>query len=311
MAETGTLHDAIFDELMAADGVAPVTVGRRVVGHGHRAETARAESQRANASGRTPGSPPPAQPLVNARPYLGQARIGCSGWQYRHWRGAFYPSDLPQTRWLEYYASQFNTVEINNTFYRLPEASAFATWRKRVPPGFLYTVKASRFLTHMKKLKDPKPPLDRLLSRARSLGQALGPILYQLPPRWNIDVARLTAFLRSLPRRRLHAIEFRDPSWYTDEVFELLTEHQVACCVHDMAGSATGRQRIGPFVYARFHGPARYSGRYDDRTLDDWAVWLAAHLQEGRPVFAYFNNDLGGHAPEDALRLRQKLRAHE
>jgi uncharacterized protein YecE (DUF72 family) len=239
-----------------------------------------------------------------------EARIGCSGWQYRHWRGTFYPSELAQTRWLEYYASRFDTVEINNTFYRLPEASVFATWNKRVPRGFLYAVKASRFLTHMKKLKDPKPPLDRLFSRARALGQALGPILYQLPQQWSVDVERLSTFLRSLPRQRRHAIEFRNPSWYTDEVFRLLAEHHVACCVHDMAGSATGRPVIGPFVYARFHGPTKYSGRYDDRTLNDWAAWFAARLQEGRPVFAYFNNDVGGHAPEDAQRLRQKLHAH-
>jgi len=237
------------------------------------------------------------------------ARIGCSGWQYRHWRGTFYPEDLAQARWLEYYASQFDTVEINNTFYRLPEGSAFAEWRTRAPAGFLYAVKASRYLTHMKKLKDPAQPLDRLFSRARLLGRAFGPVLYQLPPRWGVDLQRLETFVRSLPRRRRHVIEFRDPSWYAEEVFDLLARHQVACCIHEMAGSATGRRAVGPFVYARFHGPARYSGRYDDRTLDEWATWFADRLREGRPVFAYFNNDAGGHAPRDALRLRQRLQA--
>jgi uncharacterized protein YecE (DUF72 family) len=236
-----------------------------------------------------------------------EARIGCSGWQYRHWRGTFYPRDLAQNRWLDYYTSTFDTVEINNTFYRLPDASTFAAWKRRVPAGFLYGVKASRYLTHMKKLKDPKQPLDRLFSRARLLGAALGPVLYQLPPRWRVDIERLANFVRTLPARRRHAIEFRDPSWYTDEVFELLARHNVACCVHDMAGSATGQKIVGPFVYARFHGPARYSGRYEDAALDDWAKWFAERLREGRSVFAYFNNDAGGNAPHDALRLRRKL----
>ena len=236
-----------------------------------------------------------------------ETRIGCSGWQYRHWRGTFYPPGLASNRWLEYYASRFDSVEINNTFYRLPEAAAFATWKARVPDGFRYAVKASRFLTHMKKLKDPKPPLTRLFSRARLLGRTLGPILYQLPPRWAVDVERLAIFLRNLPPQRCHAIEFRDPSWYTNEVFDLLARHHVACCVHDMAGSATGRHAVGPFVYARFHGPQRYSGRYDDRTLDEWAAWFAAPRQEGLSVYAYFNNDAGGHAPQDAVRLRQRL----
>jgi uncharacterized protein YecE (DUF72 family) len=236
-----------------------------------------------------------------------EARIGCSGWQYRHWRGTFYPHDLQHDSWLEYYAAEFDTVEINNTFYRLPEATAFAKWRKRAPAGFLYAVKASRFMTHMKKLKDPAEPLSRFFSRARRLGDSFGPVLYQLPPRWSVDVDRLKTFVQSLPRRRRHAIEFRDPTWYTDEVFELLARYNVACCLHDMPGSATGRRVVGPFVYARFHGPVRYGGRYDDRTLNEWAVWLAARLEEGQPVFAYFNNDVGGHAPRDALRLRTKL----
>jgi uncharacterized protein YecE (DUF72 family) len=239
-----------------------------------------------------------------------EIRIGCSGWQYKHWRGAFYPPDLPSHRWLRHYASQFDTVEINNTFYRLPEATAFAAWKKAVPPGFLYAVKASRFLTHMKRLKDPVEPLDRLFSRARALGRALGPVLYQLPPRWRVDLDRLDTFVRALPARRRHAIEFRDPSWYTDAVFDLLTKHRVALCLHDMTGSATGRVAIGPFVYVRFHGPQKYNGRYDDGTLDKWAQWLAEQQGDGKPVYGYFNNDIGAHAPRDARRLRTRLAAY-
>jgi uncharacterized protein YecE (DUF72 family) len=236
-----------------------------------------------------------------------QLRIGCSGWQYKHWRGTFYPADLAQNQWLAYYMSQFDTVEINNTFYRLPEASTFAKWRQQVPAGFLYALKASRFLTHMKKLKDPQEPLERLFSRARLLGRALGPVLYQLPPHWTVDIDRLTTFMRALPKRQRHAIEFRDPSWYTDDVFTLLTRHRVALCLHDMAGSATGRISVGPFVYVRFHGPKKYSGRYEDRVLEDWGAWLAAQMRGRRSVYAYFNNDADGHAPRDAIRLRMAV----
>jgi uncharacterized protein YecE (DUF72 family) len=233
-----------------------------------------------------------------------RARIGCSGWQYKHWRNDFYPAGLPQTRWFEYYASQFDTVEINNTFYRLPETRTFTEWKASAPGHFLYAIKASRFLTHMKKLKEPAEPLARLFSRVRALGPTLGPVLYQLPPHWAVDVARLTTFLRALPKHRRHAIEFRDPSWYRDEVYALLTRYGVALCLHDMAGSSTERIAIGPFVYVRFHGPKKYSGRYEDRALDGWGTWLASQLREGRPVYAYFNNDSGGHAPRDARRLR-------
>jgi len=236
-------------------------------------------------------------------------RIGCSGWQYRHWRGDFYPAELPQSRWLEYYAERFDTVEINNTFYHLPDAPTFAAWGRRAPRGFIYAVKASRYLTHMKKLKEPAEPIRRFFTRARALGRAFGPILYQLPPRWPVNVGRLETFLRALPRGRRHTIEFRDPSWYTDDVFARLARHKVALCLHDMAGSATGRLAVGPFVYVRFHGVQKYTGRYDDATLDAWAAWLAARVREKLPVYAYFNNDTGGHAPRDAARLRAALAA--
>jgi uncharacterized protein YecE (DUF72 family) len=234
-------------------------------------------------------------------------RIGCSGWQYKHWGGDFYPATLPQNRWLEYYAERFDTVEINNTFYRLPEASTFKRWQQRVPRGFVYAVKASRFVTHMKKLKDPDEPIDRLLSRARHLRAALGPLLFQLPPRWRVNLERLETFLDALPPRRRYALEFRDPSWYTDEVLALLDAHGAAICLHDMHGSASGKIVGGPFVYVRFHGVQKYSGSYSDPVLDDWADWLADRMISGAPIYAYFNNDSCGHAPRDAVRLRAKI----
>ena len=233
-----------------------------------------------------------------------RVRIGCSGWQYKHWRGDFYPDNLPASRWLEHYAAHFDTVEINNSFYRLPSAETFAAWRSRVPRGFLYAVKASRYLTHMKKLTTPADPLALLFSRARQLRDRLGPTLYQLPPRWPRNLERLAAFVRALPKSRQHAIEFRDPSWYTDETFDLLERHHVALCLHDMAGSATGRMAVGPFVYVRLHGPQKYAGRYPDSQLREWADWTARRSQQGVPVYIYFNNDTGGHAPRDAIRLR-------
>jgi len=236
-----------------------------------------------------------------------QVRIGCSGWQYKHWRGDFYPADLPQSRWFEHYAGVFDTVEINNTFYRLPEGSTFTKWREQAPRGFLYAVKASRFLTHMKKLKDPEEPLDRFFENARHLASRFGPVLYQLPPRWPIDLERFEHFLAALPARHRHVVEFRDPSWYDDRVYALMERHGVALCLHDMQGSATERHVVGRFVYVRFHGWTKYAGRYSDERLDQWADWLAERIGDGCDVFAYFNNDVGGHAPRDAVRLRERV----
>ncbi len=240
-----------------------------------------------------------------ARPEL---RIGCSGWQYRHWRGNFYPAELPVSRWFDFYATRFDTVELNNSFYRLPEKATFARWRAGAPPGFLFAVKASRYLTHMKKLKDAAEPLARLFGSVRGLGRLLGPVLYQLPPHWGRDAERLDSFLALIPRDVRQAVEFRDPSWYCDEIYERLERHHVALCLHDMKGSASGRLSVGPFVYVRFHGSgSKYGGRYPDSMLADWAEWLSEQHSKGRPIYAYFNNDVGGHAPRDARRLLTHL----
>ena len=236
------------------------------------------------------------------------ARVGCSGWQYKHWRGSFYPGGLPVSRWFEHYATVFDTVEVNNSFYRLPEAATFQSWAERAPIRFLFAVKASRFLTHMKKLKDPESPLERFFDRVRRLGRHLGPVLYQLPPGWKLDVSRLEHFLHVLPRDARHVIEFRDSSWYDARALELLDRYGVALCLHDMRGSATYRERVGPFVYVRFHGVAgTYSGSYSNQRLRSWAAWLADQRDSGCDVHAYFNNDTGGHAPRNALTLRRYL----
>jgi uncharacterized protein YecE (DUF72 family) len=235
-------------------------------------------------------------------------RIGCSGWQYKHWRGDFYPADLPLDQWLAHYTRTFDTVELNNSFYRLPPADAFGRWRERTPSDFRFAVKASRYLTHLKKLKDPVDPLARFFESARELGPKLGPVLYQLPPRWPANLERLREFLNALPPGFRHVMEFRDQSWYAPAVLEALRSADVALCLHDMAGSSTERTRIGPFVYVRFHGVTKYGGRYDDESLSSWAEWLTGQHDRGHDVFAYFNNDVGGHAPRDAVRLAQLTR---
>ena len=234
--------------------------------------------------------------------------VGCSGWQYRHWRGHLYPADLPIARWFDHYASVFDTVEINNSFYRLPEADTFEAWRTRAPAGFLFAVKASRFLTHMKKLKDPEGPISRFFERAARLGRKLGPVLYQLPPRWPKNLPRLEEFLAALPRGRRHVLEFRERSWYSEDVLAALERARVALCLHDMPGSEWFERPVGPFVYVRFHGSgAKYGGRYPDHTLERWAERLAREVSRQRDVYAYFNNDWGGHAPRDAIRLREAV----
>jgi uncharacterized protein YecE (DUF72 family) len=240
-------------------------------------------------------------------------RIGCSGWQYASWRGRFYPQELPTTRWLEHYASVFDTVELNNSFYRLPEKKTFVTWRNRVPEGFLFAVKASRYLTHLKRLLTPGQPLRRLFARAIGLADRLGPVLYQLPGQLELDLPRLQHFLRLLPHERdgraiRHAVEFRHPSWYCEDVFVALAARGVTLCLHDRAGSATPLRSVGPFVYVRFHGPTgSYWGGYPGRVLTQWADWLARQAQDGREVFGYFNNDPEAQAPHDAVALREQI----
>ena len=235
-------------------------------------------------------------------------RIGTSGWEYRHWAGGFYPLELPRSRWLEFYASRFDTVELNNSFYRLPDADTFDGWRRRVPDGFAFAVKASRYPTHLRRLRDPAEPLERLWSRARHLEDRLGPVLYQLPPRWRPNHDRLATFLAALPRDHQQAIEVRDRRWYGRRLSAALDDAGVALCLHDMSGSATRPERVGPFVYVRFHGSGeKYGGSYPSQRLTAWAARISAWAEAGWPVWAYFNNDIGGHAVRDADRLRVML----
>lgn len=232
-------------------------------------------------------------------------RVGCSGWNYKHWREIFYPKGLPQKRWFAFYAEHFDTVEINNSFYMLPKAETFEKWRDQAPSGFCYAVKANRFLTQAKKLKDCEEPLERMLAPTRMLGDRLGPLLFQLPPRFRINLERLESFLKLLPKDIAHVFEFREKSWLVDETFALLDRYGASFCVHDMAGSATPRLAVGPIAYVRFHGgEGKYWGRYSDEGLLGWTDWIAAEARHGRQAWAYFNNDLEGHAIHDAQTLR-------
>ncbi len=232
-------------------------------------------------------------------------RIGTSGWVYQHWRGVFYPAELPPSGWFSFFAREFDTVEINNSFYRLPSAEMFDAWREQAPTAFLYAVKASRYLTHMKKLKDPEEPLQRFFERADHLGQTLGPVLYQLPPHWRVDLVRFEHFLAVLPKGFHHVVEFRDSSWLVEDVFRLMNEHRVAHCIHDMEPLAIPLRVTAQPVYVRFHGDSKHGGKYNEEALSTWAKRIKNWLADGLTVFAYFNNDIGGYAIQDAKRLKE------
>lgn len=230
-------------------------------------------------------------------------RIGTCGWNYDHWKEVFYPKGLPTSKWLKFYATTFDTVEINCSFYRLPERATFQKWREESPEGFTFAVKASRFLTHRKKLKDPEEPLERVISHARGLGEKLGPILYQLPPRWKVNIERLRAFLALLPQDVRHVMEFRDRSWWIDDVYDLLREHGVAYCIMSAPDLPRIMQVTAPFVYLRMHnGGVETEGNYEELQLEWWADHVKSLLRDV-DVYAYFNNDYRGYAVQNARRL--------
>jgi uncharacterized protein YecE (DUF72 family) len=233
--------------------------------------------------------------------------IGTSGFVYPHWRGLFYPRELPAEQWLDWYARTFTTCELNNTFYRLPRPEAVKSWRKRTPPGFLFAVKGSRFLTHMKRLLDRGRGIDRFFSPIHYLGPKLGPVLWQLPPQMTPDSGRLDAFLEALPRGVVSVFEFRNAVWYTNEVAAVLDRHGTAFCEHDLVDARPPRL-TGGFRYLRFHGATgKYRGRYGRAGLRRWALDLAGWRKRGGTAFVYFNNDVHGNAVADAVDLSHLL----
>jgi uncharacterized protein YecE (DUF72 family) len=238
-------------------------------------------------------------------------RIGCSGWNYAHWRnGVFYPPRLPPRRWLEHYARHFDTVEVNATFYRLPTVEAVNGWVDGSPPGFLFAVKMSRYVTHIKRLRGLEESLQLFYSRLAPLASSpkLGPVLWQLPETFRRDDERLGAALAALPPGR-HAWEFRHASWFADEVYGLLRRHGAALVVGDHPGRPFQTLELtAPWTFVRFHHGSRgRAGNYSPRELDDWARQIAGWRDQGVDVYAYFNNDWRGFAVRNALELRRRL----
>jgi uncharacterized protein YecE (DUF72 family) len=237
---------------------------------------------------------------------MGEARIGTSGWSYAHWREAFYPRGLPQARWLEHYAAEFDTVELNATFYRLPAESTFSGWRRRTPDGFVFALKAPRIITHLKKLADCEEEVTRFLSRAELLGNRFGPILVQLPPKWKCDLALLRDFLSQLPGHFRFAFEFRDNSWLCDQVYSLLSQHNAAVVRVSAPRYPDADVTTADLQYLRMHGEKRlYASKYSEESLSRWADSIAAWIADGKSVFVYFNNDAHAYAVEDAHTLRR------
>jgi uncharacterized protein YecE (DUF72 family) len=232
--------------------------------------------------------------------------IGTSGWVYPHWRGVFYPDTLPEPAWLAHYARYLASVEVNRSFYRLPTAEQFAAWRQATPPGFVFAVKASRYITHLKKLMAPETTLPPLLAAVAGLEEKLGPLLFQLPPRWRPDPGRLQVFLEALPAGVRAAFELRDARWHSDAVLNLLEAHGAAFCVYELAGFVSPRAVTADFAYLRLHGPgAAYGGRYGRWALAAWADWLRS--QKVAAAYVYFDNDEAGYAVQDALDLEAML----
>ena len=234
--------------------------------------------------------------------------IGTSGFYYEHWRGVFYPQDLAKRRFFEYYMKQFDTVELNSTFYHLPRLKTTEHWAQISPEDFLFALKAYRGITHYRKLKDVREELIRYLHLIKPLKPKLASILFQLPPSLSVDAALLKDFLEMLPRSYRHTIEFRHESWMREEIFNLLKSYNVAMCINDFEKHTTPFEMTADFGYIRFHGPTgRYGGSYDEAALAGWAEKIAEASKELKEMFVYFNNDVAGYAVQNAMQLRRML----
>ena len=231
--------------------------------------------------------------------------IGTSGWSYKHWRGTFYPEGIKVKDHFAYYVKHFNTVEINNTFYRLPADETFINWKKKVPDDFVYVIKAYRNITHLKKLRDPGASLPPFLDLVPLLGEKLGPILFQLPPYMKLNVEVFKNFLAALPTKYRYVFEFRHPDWYCEEIYDLLKKYNCAFCIYELAGHLSPIEITADFVYLRLHGPGnKYQGSYPDETLQKWAQ-ECYEWSKTKEVFVYFDNDEKGYAAFNAIKLKE------
>lgn len=235
--------------------------------------------------------------------------IGTSGYSYKHWAGRYYPEDLKPSQWLSHYLRDFDTVELNNTFYQLPTEQAFDNWRRATPPDFIFAVKGSRFLTHMIKLKEPERGLVNFMPRAERLRRKLGPILWQFPPGWNVNLGRLENFLSLLPKKHRYAFELRNQSWMTAEVYALLAKFNAAFCIYELAGYQSPVEITADWTYVRLHGPTqfKYQGSYRDEQLAGWARRIRAWSRKLEAVYVYFDNDDSAFAVQNALTLQKMV----
>ena len=236
---------------------------------------------------------------------MADLRIGCSGFLYDHWKGNFYPDDLPRNRWLQYYSKNFSTVELNVTFYRLPERETFAKWYLSTPEDFIFSLKGSRFITHVKKLKDCEEPIEAFFSRASVLKEKLGVVLWQFPPTFNLDLERFTEFLEALrPYNLRNTFEFRNKTWINKKIFALLEKENAALCMADHPDFLADLPVTSDFIYMRKHGKeGSYATSYSTELLKKDAKFIKGQLRNKRDIFVYFNNDASGYAPKNAAEL--------
>lgn len=232
--------------------------------------------------------------------------IGTSGWHYGHWRGPFYPRDMRPENFLAHYQNFFHTVEINSSFYRLPLEKTLLHWRETMGKDFIFSAKASRFITHMKRLLDPEKTLPPFFDRMKKLGKKLGPILFQLPPSLRLNLDRFTIFLKKLPPEYRYSFEFRNPEWFTDRVYQVLAEYGAAFCIYHLNGRLSPVIITADFVYLRLHGPdGPYQGQYSARDLSSWAEKFKGWARDGKEIYCYLDNDQAGYAAQDALKLQE------
>jgi len=242
-----------------------------------------------------------------------EIRIGTSGHHYKHWRGPFYPQKIPANQMLGFYSRHFDTVELNNSFYRLPTEAAFEDWQKSTPSTFVFAVKASRFLTYNKKLKEPESALEKLFPRIAHLGTKLGPILFQLPPKWQVNYERLEGLLQVLPTGFRYVFELRDRTWIKPEIDELLAKFRAGFCIYELAGYHSPLTITSDFAYVRLHGPGagKYQGSYDETRLREWCCQIRKWAEKLAAVYIYFDNDQSGFAAQNALSLRRMVSGNE
>lgn len=238
-----------------------------------------------------------------------QIRIGTSGWHYKHWVGRYYPEDIKPGDMLDYYLRDFDTVELNNTFYNLPKETSFETWRQSVPAKFLFAVKGSRFITHMIKLKEPERGIVNFIPRAQLLGRKLGPILWQLPPGWKMNLERLEEFLRKLPKGPRYAFELRNETWMDERVYEVLRKYNAAFCIYELAGYHSPFEITANWTYVRLHGPTvhKYQGSYSDARMREWAKRIEKWGKTLDALYIYFDNDDSAYAVDNALTLKRMV----